>query len=84
MKKPGVILMLGGWAVMVIAAGGLTIAALIEAPIEPTATFTAFKVDVNDALEEPFTDTQIECVVILAEVGDARVLMAGPCVTTYP
>ncbi len=46
--------------------------------------FTAFKVDVNDALAEPFTDAQVECVVIHAQTERTEVLMAGPCVTTYP
>ena len=63
-------------------------AGLAEARVEPAElagpVFNAWTVNVNDLLERPFTDAQVECVVIHAQTERAEVLMAGPCVTTYP
>ena len=66
---------------------GAAIIGKSQAPADVVLTepvFNAWTVNVNELLERPFTDAQVECVVIHAQTERAEVLMAGPCVTTYP
>ena len=72
---------------------GISVALALVVVIHPShvsesagPTWSAYAIEVNELLgpDNRIGDTNIHCVTIVADFGDTRIALAGPCVTTYP